>query len=187
MSRFSRWGVLVIGLGVSLTSFAHADHYVVCESSNDRRTYCDVRDAYDADIRISRQLSNSSCIEDVSWGRDRRGIWVDDGCRAEFAVESRDRRDRSYDDYRDDRSRTRDRIDEARDERYELEREVERNRELRAQIERERVQQQSAAVEHCPQGFVPGNYRCTNEDRRRGCKDMRMPGGTTCNSRGWNR
>jgi hypothetical protein len=41
------------------------------------------------------------------------------------------------------------------------------------------------SAERCPPGFEPGNHRCTNDERRQGCKDMRMPGGTTCNSRGW--
>ena len=176
MTRFCWLSAVMCVLGVSMTPKAYADHYVVCESVNNKRVFCDVRDGYDADIRISRQFSSSSCIEDISWGRDRRGVWVDDGCRAEFAVESR----HGYD---------RDEIDEAREERYRLEREVERTRELRAETARERPQQQPAAAprEHCPSGFEPGNHRCSNEERRRGCKDMKMPGGTTCNSRGWGR
>jgi hypothetical protein len=28
----------------------------------------------------------TACIEDQNWGWDRRGVWVSDGCRAEFRV-----------------------------------------------------------------------------------------------------
>jgi hypothetical protein len=37
-------------------------------------------------VRVSKQLSREACVEGVSWGFDRDGIWVDKGCRAEFVV-----------------------------------------------------------------------------------------------------
>jgi hypothetical protein len=37
-------------------------------------------------VRLKRQLSRDACVEGVSWGFDRNGIWVDRGCRAEFEV-----------------------------------------------------------------------------------------------------
>jgi hypothetical protein len=33
---------------------------------------------------MTRQLGDVRCIEGENWGRDRDGIWVDRGCRAEF-------------------------------------------------------------------------------------------------------
>jgi len=74
-------------------------------------------------------------------------------------------------------------------------RELERER-LRLQDERERLEserrlnesrgrfapEKAPAAETCPQGFHPGTHRCSPEDRKRGCKDMKMPGGTTCNA-----
>ncbi len=39
-------------------------------------------------VRLHKQLSREACVEGVSWGFDRDGIWVDQGCRAEFAVGS---------------------------------------------------------------------------------------------------
>jgi hypothetical protein len=32
------------------------------------------------------QRSGSRCEQGYSWGYDRRGIWVDHGCRADFAI-----------------------------------------------------------------------------------------------------
>ena len=37
-------------------------------------------------MRIERQFSNTRCDLWRNWGYDRRGVWVDDGCRAEFRV-----------------------------------------------------------------------------------------------------
>ncbi|MBO8042123.1 DUF3011 domain-containing protein, partial [Pseudomonas aeruginosa] len=38
------------------------------------------------EVRLVRQKSVTACIEDRNWGWDRRGVWVSDGCRAEFRV-----------------------------------------------------------------------------------------------------
>lgn len=57
---------------------------VTCESNNGRRNYCG---SYNRDqVTFQRQLSNSSCVQGQSWGVDRQGLWVDNGCRAIFAV-----------------------------------------------------------------------------------------------------
>jgi hypothetical protein len=71
---------------------------VRCESHDERTRYCtgDIR----GDVRLVNQLSRSRCIEGRSWGWDRRGIWVTDGCRAEFEVDQG-----SGHAYDDDRSR----------------------------------------------------------------------------------
>ena len=55
---------------------------VRCESSDGRWRLCamDTR----GEIQLVRQLSDSACIEGRSWGRDRAGVWVSQGCRAEF-------------------------------------------------------------------------------------------------------
>jgi hypothetical protein len=58
--------------------------YVVCASRDYRHQFCP------ANIRgtvvIVNQISRSPCIEGRSWGYDRRGIWVDQGCSGEFQV-----------------------------------------------------------------------------------------------------
>ncbi len=181
--------VVLLCVAGLISAEVFADDYVVCESTNDRRTYCDVYRAYESDIRLSKQFSRSSCIEGISWGRDNRGVWVEDGCRAEFSVRRSYGRDSDYN--RRDDSRYYDeqaRLDYERERQRELDREIERTRELREKLERERASSASAPhQETCPSGFAPGNHRCSDSERRRGCKDMRMPGGTTCNSIGWSK
>lgn len=34
--------------------------------------------------------------------------------------------------------------------------------------------------EECPPGFKPSENKCRPDERRRGCKDMRLPGGLGC-------
>lgn len=64
-----------------------ATSVVVCESVNNRRNHCPADTRYGVDL--VRQLSDSSCIRNRTWGEDARGIWVTEGCRAEFAVRTR--------------------------------------------------------------------------------------------------
>lgn len=57
---------------------------VRCESHDGRLRYCDadVRGG----VRLSRRLSRTDCIRGHNWGYDDRGIWVTQGCRAEFVT-----------------------------------------------------------------------------------------------------
>jgi Protein of unknown function (DUF3011) len=57
---------------------------VKVESQNMQRVY--KRTSTRGGVRLVKQLSREACVEGVSWGFDRDGIWVDKGCRAEFAV-----------------------------------------------------------------------------------------------------
>jgi hypothetical protein len=57
---------------------------VTCSSNDGRRNWCDI--GRSRDVRLTRQISGSACIQGQTWGTDRRGIWVDRGCRAEFRV-----------------------------------------------------------------------------------------------------
>ena len=63
---------------------ADPQRVVRCESQDGRSRRCpaDVRGG----VGISRQLSRAPCIQGRTWGYDAGGIWVDRGCRAEFAV-----------------------------------------------------------------------------------------------------
>lgn len=55
-----------------------------CESTDNRPRTCpaDTRGG----VRLVRQLSKRECVEGQNWGADRDGIWVSQGCRAEFAI-----------------------------------------------------------------------------------------------------
>lgn len=53
-----------------------------CESNDGRTRECAANTR--AGVQLVRQLSRSACIQGRSWGYSRSGIWVSDGCRAEF-------------------------------------------------------------------------------------------------------
>jgi hypothetical protein len=59
------------------------DLAVRCESRDGRRTDCpaDLRNYYFRDLR---QVSRTQCVQGNNWGFDDRGVWVAQGCRAEF-------------------------------------------------------------------------------------------------------
>ena len=57
---------------------------VTCSSNDGRRNWCDIGGR--RDVRLARQISGSACIRDNTWGVDRRGLWVDRGCRADFSI-----------------------------------------------------------------------------------------------------
>lgn len=57
---------------------------ITCSSNDGRRNFCAV-DTHRG-VRMVNQRSGSPCIQGRTWGFDRRGVWVDRGCRADFAV-----------------------------------------------------------------------------------------------------
>lgn len=71
----------------------YQDHYqrhyvdtVNCASNNNRYNYCRANINH-GHVRLVRRYSDSSCRYGDDWGYDRRGIWVENGCRATFEVE----------------------------------------------------------------------------------------------------
>ena len=58
---------------------------VACSSDDGRRHYCTVESG--GRVRLQQQRGDSPCREGYSWGSDGKLIWVDHGCRADFAVE----------------------------------------------------------------------------------------------------
>lgn len=57
---------------------------VTCASDDGKRHYCQLDTS--RGVQMVKQRSGSPCVENQTWGADRRGVWVDRGCRAEFAV-----------------------------------------------------------------------------------------------------
>ncbi|RYG19703.1 DUF3011 domain-containing protein [bacterium] len=53
------------------------------ESNDGRRV---TRSVENSGVRLVRQISKKPCIEGRTWGYSSTRIWVDDGCRAEFAI-----------------------------------------------------------------------------------------------------
>jgi hypothetical protein len=92
-----------------------------------------------------------------------------------------------YDPYYRDDPYYRNERRENRRERERLEDERERLQEERQRLERERQREVSRPAappppppERCPPGFSPSENKCRPEERKHGCKDIRLPGGLGC-------
>jgi len=62
---------------------------VRCGSVDYNYRMCQVDTGRGSDVRISRQISKTRCVEGRNWGWNRAGIWVNEGCEAEFTVNRR--------------------------------------------------------------------------------------------------
>lgn len=62
----------------------HGTQTVRCDSNDNRYRQCEADTR--GGVRLARQYSKSACVEGRTWGYDRRGVWVNNGCRAEFAL-----------------------------------------------------------------------------------------------------
>jgi hypothetical protein len=60
---------------------------LTCASEDGGRHYCE--SDLQGTAKLLKQRSGSPCREGYSWGNDRRGIWVDHGCRADFELTGR--------------------------------------------------------------------------------------------------
>ncbi len=60
---------------------------VVCESEYNRRNRCAADTRFG--VEMKRQISRTDCVLNRTWGYDRDGIWVANGCRAEFVIRMR--------------------------------------------------------------------------------------------------
>lgn len=81
-----RAGVLCLLLAGSAQAQYGYEESFICESIKQRTSYCEI-DARGG-VELVDQLSRAACIEGQTWGYDRRGVWVSQGCRAEFIVHS---------------------------------------------------------------------------------------------------
>ena len=73
-------GALILCSGAALLG----QSVVSCSSDDMKRHYCDADTR--GGVRLVKQHSDAACREGETWGYDRRGIWVDRGCRADFEV-----------------------------------------------------------------------------------------------------
>jgi hypothetical protein len=62
---------------------------VRCDSKDYRYRFCSVDLGGAGRAYVGRQISGSPCIEGRTWGWNRAGIWVDQGCDAEFTIDRR--------------------------------------------------------------------------------------------------
>lgn len=59
---------------------------IYCASDDMGRNFCPTNTGYG--VRLARQRSDAECLYGRTWGYNRRGIWVDRGCRADFELGS---------------------------------------------------------------------------------------------------
>jgi hypothetical protein len=62
---------------------------IACESRDNRYSFCAVDLGGGGRAYLERQTSGSPCIEGRTWGWNRAGIWIQDGCRGVFTVDRR--------------------------------------------------------------------------------------------------
>src|SRR6202012_1854020 len=87
--RFILFAAVFIALSTSHLSAQSGTTYrdgprLTCASDDGNRHYCAADTRYG--VRMVNQRSGSPCRQGYSWGYDRRGIWVDRGCRADFII-----------------------------------------------------------------------------------------------------
>ena len=74
----------VLLFGIVAAGAALAQRTITCSSDDGRRNVC--RADTQRGVQLVRQISGSPCVQGRTWGWNERGIWVDRGCRAEFAL-----------------------------------------------------------------------------------------------------
>jgi hypothetical protein len=57
-----------------------------CESKNNQHNECNYRARGEVTVHVNQQLSHTRCVFNDNWGTFDGGVWVDNGCRAEFVV-----------------------------------------------------------------------------------------------------
>ena len=57
---------------------------VRCESEDGRWRHCDAPIV--RGVQLRRNVSRTPCIQGDNWGWDRRGVWVNHGCRGDFEI-----------------------------------------------------------------------------------------------------
>ncbi len=83
------WGVNDRGIWVDkgcrgVFAVAAPPTTLTCQSLNFKYQFCQVDTR--GGVRLARQLSDTRCTLNRTWGFDNRGIWVDKGCAGEFLV-----------------------------------------------------------------------------------------------------
>jgi hypothetical protein len=80
--------VCIAVIGATLISTpVSADQRVSCKSRDHQYKMC--RADTHGYVRLVKQHSRADCTQGKTWDYDRRGIWVDDNCVADFVIETR--------------------------------------------------------------------------------------------------
>jgi hypothetical protein len=77
-------GEFVVGTLPAVMTSSLTANPIVCESVDGRRAHCAMDTT--AGVRLIRQISETDCQFNRTWGYDEHGIWVTGGCRGEFVL-----------------------------------------------------------------------------------------------------
>jgi hypothetical protein len=85
-------GAFLVGSRVARDNYMHDTPFaesltIRCESEDFAYNRCPAE--IHGDVQLMRQLSHADCRHGETWGYDRRGIWVANGCAGDFKVSSR--------------------------------------------------------------------------------------------------
>ena len=78
--------IFVVGGGGGSWGGGGGGRTITCKSERFNYNRCPVYTG-GRRVRLNRQLSDASCVRGSSWGVDRDGIWVNNGCAAEFTIQ----------------------------------------------------------------------------------------------------
>lgn len=78
----NRWNILMLFLLLGATCYGQQT--INCSSESGGRKVCPVDTR--GGVTMLNQRSGSPCVQGQTWGYDRGGVWVDRGCRADFAI-----------------------------------------------------------------------------------------------------
>lgn len=145
---------LLVTLFLIQPANANASHSIVCESRGGYN-FCRAPIRYRSDVRFVQKISKAGCNEGHSWGVTRGGVWVDRGCRAEFEL-ARGGGLYSYKPGNDHGH----------------------HGSCNGHDHGDRPSHGYHKPKYCPAGARPG--RCTQKQRRKGCKDFRTSSGVGC-------
>ena len=95
----SRGLPVLVGMALLTVATSASARTIECASRDYQYQYCRVDTR--GEVKLIKQISDSECRRGNTWGYDRNGIWVDDGCEARFRV-GFDNDDRNDDDDDDD-------------------------------------------------------------------------------------
>lgn len=65
------------------------DFVMTCASVQHQYRFCEVDVGANGRVTLQRQTSSARCTQGVSWGWNRAGVWVNNGCAGEFRVSRR--------------------------------------------------------------------------------------------------
>lgn len=83
------FGYATRGSGVGNRPPSNASSGTVECSSDGRRRHCRVDNIDPESVMMDRKLSQAPCFKGQSWDADAYGVWVSEGCRAEFGYVTR--------------------------------------------------------------------------------------------------